>query len=77
MIPEMSFKLLWAPVIDAVWIDEVGQRKTWIVAAQKNFRRFSQIFQIFQVKNGRFKPIGIRQDGPNVIKQAVCESGRP
>ena len=33
-----SFKLLWAPIIDAVWIDKMGQRKTWIVSAQGSFK---------------------------------------
>ena len=30
----LSFKLLWSCFMDAIWIDKIGQRKTWIVGAQ-------------------------------------------
>jgi len=29
-----SIKILWAPLVDAVWLKSVGRRKSWILPAQ-------------------------------------------
>ncbi|CEF65746.1 Major facilitator superfamily domain, general substrate transporter and Acetyl-coenzyme A transporter 1 family-containing protein [Strongyloides ratti] len=42
-----SAKLLWAPIVDSIWIKSIGRRKTWLIPTQLLISLYLVILSIF------------------------------